>query len=101
MIERDGQRLKLSGAITIASVARECDAGKQQLADGDVVDLSGVKEVDSSALSLIFELQREAKRRTLHISFSNLPASLQSLATLYGVADLLGADAQGASQVER
>jgi phospholipid transport system transporter-binding protein len=89
MIERDGNGLHLRGAITVANVAELCEAGKAQLADGDKVDLSGVTEVDSSALSLIFEWQREAARRKLKLTFGNHPDSLKSLAELYGVADLV------------
>jgi phospholipid transport system transporter-binding protein len=92
MIERDGNALRVSGALTIANAASLCEAGKQQFGDGDlVVDLSAVTDVDSSALSVLFEWQREARRRGHAITFRQLPASLQSLAALYGVADLVTA----------
>ena len=59
-----------------------------------VVDLAAVTEVDSSALSLLFEWQRAARSaQQLQISFRNLPESLKSLAALYGVAELIAADA--------
>src|ERR1700681_1580102 len=89
MIERDGGRLRVSGALTFDSIAAMADTGAQQFENGDIVDLSAVTEVDSAALSLIFEWQREAKRQNSRISFSHLPASLQSLAALYGVTDLI------------
>ena len=54
------------------------------------VDLSGVTEVDSSALSLLLEWRREAVRNGREIHYRNLPASLKSLAELYGVTGLLG-----------
>ena len=93
MIERDGNLLRVSGALTIASVTAVCEAGKQQFGDGDlVVDLAAVTEVDSTALSLLFEWRRAAQQRNFHISFRNLPASLQSLAALYGVTELLAVD---------
>ena len=94
MIARDGNQLRISGALTIASVAALAEEGKQQFGSGDlVVDLAAVTEVDSSALSLLFEWRREARRRNAKISFSNLPASLQSLATLYGVSELVASNA--------
>ena len=93
MITRDGNHLRVRGALTVANVASLAEAGKQQFGDGGelVVDLGEVAEVDSSALSLLFEWQREARRRNIRISFRNLPDSLKSLATLYGVSDLIPA----------
>jgi len=94
MIEQDGNQLRLRGALTIANAAALCAAGKQQFGDGDmVVDLAAVTDVDSTALSLLFEWQREARRRGHGISFRNLPNSLKSLAALYGVADLVAGNA--------
>jgi phospholipid transport system transporter-binding protein len=79
----------------MASVGAVADAGKQQFGNGGelVVDFGGATEVDSSALSLMFEWQREARRRNLRISFRSLPASLESLATLYGVSELIASTA--------
>ena len=94
MIERDGNRLRVSGALTIANAATLCASGKQYFGNGDIdIDLSAVTDVDSSALSLLFEWRREAQRRGHGITFRNLPASLQSLAALYGVADLVAGKA--------
>ena len=94
MIERDGNLLRLRGAVTLAGVTALCEAGKEQLGDGDlVVDLAAVTEVDSTALSLLFEWRRAAHRKNLQITFRNLPESLKSLAALYGVADLIAASA--------
>jgi phospholipid transport system transporter-binding protein len=93
MIERAGNELRLSGALTIANAAALAEEGKQQL-DGDVViDLAAVTEVDSTALSVLFEWRRAAREKNLKVSFRNLPDSMKSLAALYGVADLVAADA--------
>jgi phospholipid transport system transporter-binding protein len=91
MIERDGNQLRVRGPVTLAGVTALCEAGKQQLGDGGdlVVDLAAVTEVDSTALSLLFEWRRAAQRKNLHIVFRNLPESLKSLAALYGVTDLV------------
>ena len=93
MIERDGNQLRVSGALTIANAAEECEAAKQHFSGDVVVDLAAVTEVDSSALSLLFEWRRAAQSNNSHISFRNLPESLKSLAELYGVTDLVAADA--------
>ena len=94
MIARDGNLLRISGALTIASVAALAEEGRQYFGDGElVVDLAAVTEVDSSALSLLFEWRREARKRNAQISFRSLPSSLQSLAKLYGVSELVAASA--------
>jgi len=90
MIERDGNLLRVRGALTIASVTAVCEAGKQQFGGGDlVVDLAAVTEVDSTALSLLFEWRRAAREKNLQIAFRNLPESLKSLAELYGLTELV------------
>lgn len=53
------------------------------------VDLSAVTEVDSSAISLLFEWLRHAHANKSRLEFANLPPNLVSLATLYGVLDLI------------
>lgn len=93
MIERDGKQLRVSGTLTIANAAAECAAARQHISGDIVIDLAAVTEVDSSALSLLFEWQRAARQNNSRISFRNLPESLKSLAALYGVADLVAADA--------
>lgn len=89
MIERDGNQLRVSGALTIASAVELGEAAKQHLSGDVVVDLAAVTEVDSSALSLLFEWRRAAQRNNSKITFRNLPESLKSLAELYGVTDLV------------
>jgi phospholipid transport system transporter-binding protein len=89
MIERDGNLLRVSGALTIANAAALCEAAKQHINGDVIVDLTAVTEVDSSALSLLFEWRRAAQQNKSRISFRNLPESLQSLAALYGVTDLV------------
>jgi phospholipid transport system transporter-binding protein len=56
-----------------------------------VVDLASVTEVDSSAVSLLLEWRRAAQAASRRVEFVNIPANLKSLADLYGVAELLGA----------
>ena len=94
MIERSGNELRLTGALTIANAVTLCEEGKQQLNGGDVViDLAAVTEVDSTALSVLFEWRRAAQQKKTRVSFRNLPDSMKSLAALYGVADLVAPDA--------
>ena len=53
------------------------------------IDFSGVTDVDTAALSLIMEWQRRALATKCTITFSNLPANLNSLAELYGVTSFI------------
>ena len=91
MIERQANDVRVSGAVTIANAAAVSEAGKQELNADITFDLAGVTEVDSTALSVLFEWQRAAKEKKIKVSFRNLPDSMRSLASLYGVADLVAA----------
>jgi len=92
MIERAGKELRVSGALTIANAAAECESAKQHFSGEVVIDLAAVTEVDSSALSVLFDWRRAAQSSGSKISFRNLPESLKSLAALYGVSDLVAAE---------
>ena len=87
---REDERLRLEGAITLENVAGKLNAGFALLREGArVVDLKQVTEVDSAALSLLLEWIRQAKLAGFSVRIENMPAGLTSLATLYGVSDLL------------
>ena len=92
-LANDGGRLRVSGPLTLASAAVLAGEAEQFMAGTLVIDLSAVTEVDSSALSLLFEWRRVAQRRQCTLTFCSLPASLASLAELYGVTDLIPAGA--------
>lgn len=53
------------------------------------IDLAAVSEVDTTAISLLFEWLRRAHARQCKLTFANLPENLASLATLYGVLELI------------
>jgi phospholipid transport system transporter-binding protein len=80
----------VSGPITLANVAALLEEGRRHLAEGArSVDFAEVTEMDSAALALCLAWLRDAKAAGGAISFSNLPDSLQTIARLYGVHDLL------------
>ncbi len=93
MIEKDGGTYRLSGSALIADARGLLDAGRALLlAETDkeiAVDLAAVSDVDSSALGVFFGLMRTAKERGVALRLINPPASLVSLAGLYGVSDSL------------
>jgi len=92
MIRRDGDRMLVSGALTLAGAAVALEQGKAAIADGArSVDLGEVGELDSSALALLLAWLREARRRGRELAFTSLPQGLTTIARLYGVAELLSA----------
>lgn len=93
MITQEGDRLLLDGAVTIDTVPALLEQCRALLAPGAaVLDFKGVTEVDSAAVALALECLREARRRKLALSLANLPETMQNLAELYAVAELLQAD---------
>ena len=90
MIDFDKSQWNLSGDLTIEKIPTIIDLINKQKADKKTtIDFSKVTSIDTSTLSLIFELQREAKKTQSHFIFKNLPKNLNSLAKLYGVEDLV------------
>jgi phospholipid transport system transporter-binding protein len=91
MIVCNQDRCTIEGPVTADNVLSLLAQGAQQLTGPRMtVDLSGVTEVDSTALSLLLEWRREAIRNGREVRFRNLPASMKSLAELYGITELLG-----------
>jgi phospholipid transport system transporter-binding protein len=89
-IRRDGASLKIDGPIHMANARALMGEGSALLGpEVTAIDMGGVTEVDSSAVSLLLEWRREAAKRDATLRFLNLPESVKSLATLYGVTDLL------------
>jgi phospholipid transport system transporter-binding protein len=90
MIACDGGRCTVQGPVNLENAVELLARGNELFTAPEVtLDLAGVTEVDSSALSLLLEWRREATRNGRAIRYLNLPANLQSLAGLYGVAELL------------
>lgn len=90
MIECNNGRCTVRGPITMDNVVALLALGNGLFTAPRVaIDLAGVTEVDSTAVSLLLEWRREADRNGRAISFANLPGNLQSLAKLYGVTELL------------
>jgi phospholipid transport system transporter-binding protein len=92
MISCAGERCTVQGPLTMGNVTAVL-AESAQLFSGPrvLVDLAGVTEVDSSAVSLLLEWRRAASKAQRQIEFANLPPNLKSLAELYGVLELIGA----------
>jgi phospholipid transport system transporter-binding protein len=92
MIRRDGERLYVSGPVTLANVAGLMEEAKAHVGSVSAVDLGEVTELDSSLLAALLAWLRDAKARGRALSFVRLPQDLVTLAQLYGVAQLLPQD---------
>jgi len=80
----------VSGAVTLGNVAALLEEGRRYIGDGvQTIDLAEVSEMDSALLALLLAWLREANARQRALEFANLPASLRTIARLYGVDDLL------------
>ncbi|MGB8516308.1 MAG: STAS domain-containing protein [Gallionella sp.] len=92
MIALDGNRLQVSGVLTMNTVPVLYAEGIPHLnLENLVVDFAKVELVDSSAVSLLLGWLRVATKNKCDLQVTNLPDSLKSLATLYGVAEMLPA----------
>jgi phospholipid transport system transporter-binding protein len=91
MIDKDGNIYRLTRPLVIANARALLEAGRGLLgAETEKavrLDLSSVREADSSALAVLFALQRVAAARGLALSVVDPSPGLLSLAGLYGVAD--------------
>ena len=85
-------RCTVSGSITMRNVTAALAESEKAFSGSQiVVDLAGLTELDSSAVSLLLEWRRAARAANRRIDFVNIPANLESLAELYGVTELLAA----------
>ena len=84
---------RLSGALTVREVPQVFADSRAQFERGGMpaeVDLARVAETDSSALALLLEWASWAKLAGAGTEFCNPPESLQVLADLTDVSELLG-----------
>ena len=94
MIEQAEGRLRVTAPMLIANARALLEAGYPLLNSGAqagelLLDLAGVTELDSSSLSTFFAWQRKATERGVQLRIAHPPASMISLAELYGVSELL------------
>lgn len=93
MIECNNGRCTLKGAVNLENALVLREEGLRLFVDPEVtLDLAGVTEVDSAAVSLLFEWRRAALAANRTIRYVNLPDNLTSLAKLYGVTELVAAE---------
>ncbi|WP_448505494.1 STAS domain-containing protein [Immundisolibacter sp.] len=93
MIKQEDGTIRFSGPLTMSTVNGALLESTPLFAqDGPWdLDLSGVNEVDSAAVSLLLEWVRQAARHGRKLHIKNLPENLQCLVKVYGVKELLPA----------
>jgi phospholipid transport system transporter-binding protein len=92
MLVCDAGRCTVQGPLTMSNVTAVLEQSRALFKGPQtVVDLAGVTEVDSAALSLLLEWRRLAAAEKRAIEYRNFPANLRTLADLYGVSGLLPA----------
>ncbi len=90
MIQREGDRLLVSGRLTMETIGTTFNEAMQPLEGKNwTVDLARVEAADSAGVSLLLGWLRNAQRHEAKLTFVNVPDNLRSLADLYGVADAL------------
>jgi len=88
----DGAKWKFAGTLTMdGAAAALSSASALPLPSTGVVDFSGMLQADSSALAVIIALKRRASAERRSLTLTGLPASLMSLAVVYGVDGLIAA----------
>ena len=85
-----GSTIAVIGPVTFTNVFDLTQQGASLL-DGEyqIIDLSEVTEVDSSAVSMLLEWLRIARNRRLDLRFVNFPNNLSSLLNLYDLNEII------------
>jgi phospholipid transport system transporter-binding protein len=89
-----GDRWQFAGRLTFddaAAILAAADA--MPLPVSGVIDLSGLAHADSAALAVLLALRRRAAAERRDIVFAAMPPAVASLARVYGIEDLLAAQA--------
>jgi phospholipid transport system transporter-binding protein len=90
---QDGDRSRVVGVMHFTTVTALLHQGTDAIEKGRaaVIDLSGVKDSDSSGLALLIEWLSIAREGRHSLRYENVPAQLRQLARLSDVEELLTA----------
>lgn len=91
MIERAADRLFVDTPMVMGNAKALLAAGESVLAaqGSALMDLSRVREADSSAVAVMLAWLRRAAEKGVQVHFANVPQGVRTLAELYGVTELL------------
>jgi phospholipid transport system transporter-binding protein len=90
---QEGERSRVLGVLHFTTVTALLRSGSEAIANGRaaVIDLSGVKDSDSSGLALLIEWLSIARAEHKSLRYENIPVQLHQLARLSDVEELLTA----------
>jgi phospholipid transport system transporter-binding protein len=81
---------RFTGALTFDNAAQVfASSGALALPANGSVDFSAITRADSAALAVMIALKRRATMQGSALSIDGVPASLRSLAVVYGVENLI------------
>lgn len=98
MISLDQDVLKVTGTIRLPEAMALRDAGLALMASARSIDLSGVVDVDSSALAVLLAWERAGGGTDAPLPVVGAPEGLLSLARLYEVSPYCGLDDESSAR---
>jgi phospholipid transport system transporter-binding protein len=89
----EGGRSRVNGVLHFTTVTALLRSGSEAIANdrAAIIDLSGVKDSDSSGLALLIEWLSIARAERKGLRYESIPVQLQQLARLSDVEELLTA----------
>lgn len=90
MIALEDGVMKVSGTMRLPEAAALRDAGLALLRSARAIDLSGVRDVDSSAIAVLLAWERAGGGAHGTLPVTGAPVGLVSLANLYEVSSFCG-----------
>lgn len=92
MIDQFKRMFRPTLTLTVNNAKTALEAGLRAVEAGQTeIDLAQLTAVDSAAVATLLAWKRAAQKRGVSLKLLNSTASLQQLAVLYGVAELLQA----------
>jgi phospholipid transport system transporter-binding protein len=90
---QEGERSRVVGVMHFTTVTALLRVGTDAICNGRaaVIDLSGVRDSDSSGLALLIEWLSIARAGSRSLRYENIPSQLHQLARLSDVEELLTA----------
>lgn len=77
-------------SLTFSNATTVLQEGLEAIARGEhECDLGNLQQIDSASIAVLLAWQRAARKNNSPLAFRNIPESLISLASVYGVNDLL------------
>ena len=98
MISIENNVLRVTGTMRLPEAVKLRDAGLALVPAAQAIDLSGVVDVDSSAIAVLLAWERAAGRPDGPLPVTGAPEGLLSLAHLYEVSDYCGLDAESSAR---